>query len=91
MSDSAINLMSSYFSSLWHGLKLVYIPGTDWSIADFFLAIFIAGMVGIVLNIAFKLFNNHFGRGAQLDAKANRRYQETKEYRAEVRSHWRKK
>lgn len=91
MTDDAISLLSAYFNSLWNGLKQVIIPGTDWSIADFFLAIFIAGMVGIVLHIGFKIFNNHFGRGAQLDAKANRRYQETKEYRAEMRARWKKK
>lgn len=98
MSDGALSLMSAYFNSLWSGLKQVIIPGTDWSIADFFLAIFIAGMIGIVLNVAFKLFNNHFGRGAQIDAVYKRRYAETQAYRAaqrehwkEVRSHWRKK
>lgn len=91
MSDGALSLMSAYFNSLWNGLKQVIIPGTDWNIADFFLAIFIAGMIGIVLNVAFKLFNNHFGRGAQIDAISKRRYNETQEYRSEVRSHWRKK
>ena len=45
MSDGALSLMSAYFNSLWSGLKQVLIPGTDWSIADFFLAIFIAGMI----------------------------------------------
>ena len=91
MSDSALSLLSAYFYSLWSGLKNVIIPGTDWSIADFFLAIFIAGMIGIVLKVAFKLFNNHFGRGAQIDAISKRRYSETQAYRAEMRSHWRSK
>lgn len=82
MSDDALSLMSSYFNSLWLGLKSVVIPGTDWSIADFFLAIFVAGMIGIVLKVAFKLFESHFGRGAQIDARSNQRYQETKAYRS---------
>lgn len=81
MSDDALTLLSSYFNALWNGLKTVYIPGTDWSIADFFLAIFVAGMIGIVLKVAFKLFETHFGRGAQIDAASARRYEETKAYR----------
>ena len=81
MSDSALNLITTYFNALWTGLKSVYIPGTSWSIAEFFMAIIIAGLVGIVLKIAFKLFESHFGRGAQIEAVSNRRYQETKAYR----------
>lgn len=91
MSEDALTLLGAYFTALWNGLKEVIIPGTDWSIADFFLAIFTAGMIGLVLHIAFKLFNNHFGRGAQLDSISKRRYNETQEYRAEMRARWKKK
>jgi len=91
MSDDAIDLLSAYFTALWTGLKGVYIPGTSWSIADFFIAIFVAGMIGLVLQIAFKMFNSHFGRGAQIDAESKRRFSETQAYRNEQRARWSRK
>lgn len=63
MTEDALDLLSAFFNSLWSGLKQVIIPGTTWSIAEVFIAILIAGMIGLVLRIAFKLFNTHFGRG----------------------------
>lgn len=63
MSSDALDLLSAFFNSLWTGLKKVEIPGTSWSIAEVFIAILVAGMIGLVLKIAFKLFNSHLGRG----------------------------
>ena len=80
MSSDALNLFSRFFNALWSGLKQVDIPGTSWSIAEVFIAILIAGLVGLVLKIAFKLFSTHLGRGT---GSRNRRAAAGKGYKDE--------
>ena len=63
MFDSTLDLLSAFFNSIWNGLSQTSIPGTEWTVTGFFLAIFAGGVLGLVLKWLFKVFNTHFGRG----------------------------
>ena len=47
--QGVIDILHALFSALWSGLDDVIVPGFDFSFADVFLALFIAGLVGTVL------------------------------------------
>lgn len=63
MSNDLISVMSTFFSGIWTGLSNVMVPGTDWPMSGFLLAIFTAGIIGKILKAMFGVFGSHFDSG----------------------------
>lgn len=63
MDLDVIDLMATIFGNIWQGLENTNVPGTSWSFAGFFLAIFTAGIIGKILKSFFMVFGSHFDSG----------------------------
>lgn len=63
MDESVISGLAAIFSSIWSGMENINLPGTHWPISGFFLALFTAGVIGLILKHIFKIFESHFNRG----------------------------
>lgn len=61
--QGVIDILKALFSTLWSGLDDVFVPGFDFSFADVFLALFIAGLVGTIMKALFVYFGSHFSDG----------------------------
>lgn len=61
--QGVIDILKALFSALWSGLDDVVVPGFDFSFADVFLALFIAGLVGTIMKALFVYFGSHFTDG----------------------------
>lgn len=61
--QGVIDILKALFSTLWSGLDDVFVPGFDFSFADVFLALFIAGLVGTIMKGLFVYFGSHFTDG----------------------------
>lgn len=42
---SFVDCVSTVLGNIWNGLQEIDIPGTNWPIADFFIAIMTAGLI----------------------------------------------
>lgn len=59
-----ISVMKAIFEPLWTGLLNINIPGTNWPIAGFFIALLTAGLIGKLMKHLFAgVFNSHFEDG----------------------------
>lgn len=63
MNEGLLEGLSSIFSEIWTGMSNTLVPGTSWSMAGFFLAIFTAGVIGKILKAFFSVFGSHFDSG----------------------------
>lgn len=62
--DGFIGVMRAVFLPLWDGLMSVNVPGTNWPIGGFFIALMTAGLIGKILKHLFSgVFNSHFEGG----------------------------
>ena len=61
--EGVIGILQALFGALWTGLDDIIVPGFDFSFADVFLALFIAGLVGIIMKALFEYFGSHFKDG----------------------------
>lgn len=61
--QGVIDILKALFGALWSGLDDVFVPGFDFSFADVFLALFIAGLVGTIMKALFVYFGSHFTDG----------------------------
>lgn len=61
--ESFIGSLQAVFGSIWNGLSTICVPGTDWTISSFFIAIFTAGIIGKLLKHFFSTFGSHFEDG----------------------------
>jgi len=68
--QGVIDILKALFGALWSGLDDCMVPGFDFSFADVFLALFIAGLVGIIMKGLFQYFGSHFTDG-KIKGKAN--------------------
>lgn len=58
------SVMSAIFEPLWNGLTEINIPGTNWSIGGFFIALITAGLVGkLGKHLLSGVFGSHFEDG----------------------------
>lgn len=58
-----ISILHALFGALWRGLNGVIVPGFNFSFADVFLALFTAGLVGLIMKAVFSTFASHFTNG----------------------------
>lgn len=58
-----IAILRSIFVPIWDGLTNTNVPGFDFSIAAFFIALLTAGLIGLILKAAFNYFGSHFTDG----------------------------
>lgn len=70
--QGVIDILSALFGALWSGLDACMVPGFDFSFADVFLALFIAGLVGTIMKGLFQYFGSHFTDG-KIKGKADGR------------------
>ena len=61
--SGVIDLLSTFFGSIWTGLSSNDVPGTSWSFSGFLIAIFTAGIIGKILKALFTVFGSHFDSG----------------------------
>lgn len=61
--EGVLSLLSTFFGGIWEGLSTYNIPGTEWSFAGFFIAVFTAGIIGKILKSLFTVFGSHFDSG----------------------------
>ena len=61
--QGVIDILSALFGALWSGLDDCLVPGFDFSFADVFLALLIAGLVGTIMKGLFHYFGSHFTDG----------------------------
>ena len=61
--EGFIGVMQSIFSPIWNGLNNICVPGTDWTISSFFLALLTAGVVGKIAKHLLGTFGSHFEDG----------------------------
>lgn len=70
--QGVIDILKALFGALWEGLDSCMVPGFDFSFADVFLALFIAGLVGSIMKGLFQYFGSHFTDG-KIKGKADGR------------------
>jgi len=58
-----IAILQALFGALWRGLNNIIVPGFNFSFADVFLALFTAGLVGLIMKAVFNTFASHFTDG----------------------------
>lgn len=76
MEQRTLDLVGTFFSGIWDGMSNTNVPGTDWPITGFFIAIFTAGIIGKILKALFLEFNSHFDKKLQHGAgKGGKPYQ----------------
>lgn len=76
MEERTLELVGTFFSGIWNGLVDTNVPGTDWPISGFLIAIFTAGIIGKILKALFMEFGSHFDSGLQTGAgRRGKRYQ----------------
>lgn len=71
-----VDSISTVFGNIWDGLSSIYIPGTNWPIADFFIAIMTAGLI---LKIFKHLFADVVGNNSTGFGSGHRRSESRKE------------
>lgn len=62
--EGFIGVMRAVFVPLWNGLMTYNVPGTNWPIGGFFIALMTAGLIGKIMKHIFSgVFNSHFEDG----------------------------